>query len=753
MNGTLALALVLLFVSTPVRAQTGVIAGRVEDESAAPIPGAQILLEGTNTGTAAEDDGGFLIAGLPPGEHALLVSALGFQRHHETVVVVAGDTTRVRVALTEQPLESAEVIVTAVRRPQASVLVPLSVSVLSRDDLLSRNVRSLDEALRYVPGVQMAENQVNIRGSSGFSYNVGSRVLLLVDGVPLLGPETGGVPFDALPMPQVARIEVVKGPGSALYGSGALGGIINVITRDFPERPETSVSVFAGVHDPVRHRQWRDKWSGAEVYRGLGGGSFTHARRFGRQAGGWLHAAYRRDRGYLRLAADEVFQAYAKLGWEPTSAVSLRLLGGITARERDAFLYWGGIDDPLNPGNLDLLAPGSSDATGTNDNRSIQVGILPTVRHALSPRFVHTLRLRYFLVQIRPIDEFGKSRPLEKGTSGFRFGGEWQLDWSPSGGGFLTAGISADANAARSEFFRGADGGYVLAQPEFAAFAQYERQLGRRWSLLGGLRLDAYQIDTVTTSTRLSPRFSLSYSVASASTIRASFGRGFRVPGIAERYIDNQDFFPFFPNHRLRPELSTGYEIGYRLERPASTPWLNLDAALFWNDFEGLVEPTFVTDPDASGTARPGFQFVNVTRARIRGGEVSVDAEIAPGGVLKLAYTFLWTRDLDADQALAFRSPHLLKTSLDWSLTRSLRAGVDYRFSSKPQRVDSDFAKFVRDAELMVSQHVVDVRASWSWSHFVLAALVTNALDYYYVERPAYLAPPRQFVLQVRADI
>ena len=733
--------------------QSGTVTGNVTDAEGSAIPGAHVVLIELGRGTATSVGGAFHIENVPAGRHVIEISAVGFERRQLEVEVGQGMIVELNVVLEERLVESDEVVVTAVRRPQATALVPVSVSLATHADLVARNVRSLDEALRFIPGVQMAENQVTIRGSSGFSYNVGSRVLLLVDGMPLLGPETGGVPFEALPMPQVARIEVVKGPGSALYGSGALGGVINVITREFPDRPETSVSLYGGVHDPVRHETWREKWNEASDYRPVVGLSATHARKFGADAGGWLHVSYRKDEGYLRLAADEVFQAYAKLGWDPGSRFSFRLFGGLTARERDAFLYWGGIDDVLNPGNLDLLSPGSDGATGTNDNRSIQGSILPSVRHQISPRVFQTFRLRYFLVQIRPIDEFGRSRPLEAGTSGFRFGGEWQIDWAPSQADYFAAGISADANAARSDFFRSGTGGYVFAQPEFGSFAQYERQMTERFNVLVGLRLDAYQVDTTTTASRLSPKLNASYSVSDDIVLRASFGRGFRVPGIAERYIDNQDFFPFFPNHTLRPELSTGYELGVRVQEASiATIGYSFDAAAFWTDYDGLVEPRFVTDPQSTGSLQPGFQFVNLTRARILGAELTANLTFWSRISGMLGYTYLHARDLTDDLPLAFRSRHLLKTTLDYDTGLGIRIGIDYRLASKPERVDTDFARFVPDADMMVPTHVVDGRLAYTIGPLTTDLLVTNLLDYYYVERPAYLAPPRQVMVRLRLD-
>src|SRR5690606_13170374 len=142
---------------------------------------------------------------------------------------------------------------------------------------------------------------------------VGSRVLLLVDGVPMLGPETGGIPFEALPMSQVERIEVLKGPGSALYGGGALGGVVHLITKDYPLDPETTVRAFGGLYAPVRHAQWRRGWSEAGSPRPIGGGTITHARRWRDKGGMWLNATYRHDAGYLQNGGVSAFQGHLKV--------------------------------------------------------------------------------------------------------------------------------------------------------------------------------------------------------------------------------------------------------------------------------------------------------------------------------------------------------------------------------------------------------------------------------------------------------
>ena len=748
------LLLIVVLMVPASAAQPATVAGDVRDASGQTIPGASILLVGSGRGTASGPDGAFVLTDLAPGDHQLAASAVGFLTDTSHVELAPGDTAMVEFVLVETTYRSSEVVVTALRRPEITALVPVSVSVLSHAELESRNVTALDDALRYAPGVQVAENQISVRGSYGFSYNVGSRVLLLVDGVPMLGPETGGVPFDLIPVPQIERIEIIKGPGSALYGSGALGGIINIITAALPTEPTSSVRLYGGLHDPVRHDAWRREWSDAGRWRAYGGISVSHARRVAQSAGGWAHVAYRADPGYLRANRDQLLQLYAKIGWSPSNRFSMNVLGGATVRERDSFLYWNGIADVLSPGNLDLLSAGEGDATGVNDNHSIQLSVLPTVRHVVNGSLFYHVRLRFFHVQIRPIDEFGRRRPLESGTAGYRFGGEWQLDWTPSKSSYLTAGVSADGNAARSDFFRGSGGGVRFAQPEFGTFVQWERQFSDHLNVLFGARFDFYKIDSTASASKLSPKLSASYALSPYTLLRASFGQGFRVPGIAERYINNQDFFPFFPNHRLRPETSTGYEIGLRSQwgDQGSVFAGTFDAALFWSDYDHLVEPKFVTDPAAAGLRSHGFQFVNLVRARIRGAEAAIEARIDRRSSLGISYTLLDASDLAEGRPLSFRSRHLAKISLTSALLDRLSLGADYRYASLPQRVDTDFASFVRDADVMVPSHVLDARLEYTGRHAALALIVYNVLDYYYVERPAYLAPPRRALLQLRLD-
>ncbi|NBC18035.1 MAG: TonB-dependent receptor [Bacteroidetes bacterium] len=726
--------------------QTGTVRGTITDAEGTPLPGVNVVVQGTTLGAASSSEGVYVLPRVPTGPQTLVASAVGFASSTRSITVPPADTLTVHFTLQEALIAGEEVVVTAARREQSRSRAPVSLAVISPEALMERSVVSLDDALRHVPGVQMADNQINVRGSSGFSYNTGSRVLLLLDGMPLLRPDSEGVPFDTLPLDQIARVEVIKGPGSALYGGNALGGVINVLTRDFPETPETTLRLRGGAYEPVRHATWRAAWDEADAPRFFGGATITHARQLSDRLGFWSTVSYRTDAGYLHYQKERDLDAYAKLGWQAGPGTRLAVLAGWTRRTSDSFLYWNGLDDPLNPGNLGFLDTGSSTPAGTNDNRSDTVTLLPSLTHVVTPSLFVTLKGRLYGAAIRPIDESGEPRSLDDGTAGVRYGGEVQVDWQPTGSAYLTAGVSGDALATESSFFQEDDAErQARSQPEAAAFAQWEQSVGERLTLTAGARYDVYYPEIAGTERKLSPKGSIALTLSPQLTLRAAVGQGFRVPSLAERYVSNSSFLPLIPNLDLRPEESTGYEAGVRGMASQRGLSLEYDLALFQTDYRRLVEPTFLPE-------RRAFQFVNLTRARVRGAEAT--ATLEPPSArwhLQAGYTVLDADDLSADQPLVFRSRHLVKASARASLHSALTLGVDLRVASAFERVDSDFARFVPDADEALPIRVVDGHLAVRWRAYQLTLRIENLLDYYYVERPAILAPPRHATLQLIA--
>ena len=171
-------------------------------------------------------------------------------------------------------------------------------------------------------------------------------------------------------------------------------------------------------------------------------------------------------------------------------------------------------------------------------------------------------------------------------------------------------------------------------------------------------------------------------------------------------------------------------------------PLFTIDAALFLSQYRKIIEPKFTPEERA-------FRFTNFTRARIGGGELELRAHILPGRAsLHAGYTYLDAQDLETEEPLAFRSAHLLKTGATLTIG-PLESGVDLRLASAPERVDSDFARFIADAELSSPIQVMDVRIGSSWRGIRATLHIRNALNYHYLSRPALLGSTRHAFLQI----
>jgi iron complex outermembrane receptor protein len=726
----------------PAAAQRYTVTGIVIDARGAVLPGVHVYLEGTSVGTITDREGRFAIA-LRAGTYTMVCSAVGFAAIRRPVVV-EGDVD-LRFVLEEAIIGAGEVVVTAARRPQLAREVPSSLEVLPASLLETRNVVELQDALQSVSGLQVQGNQIVIRGTSGFAYNTGSRVLMLVDGMPMLSPETDGLPLDALPPTQIHQIEVLKGPGSALYGSGALGGVVNVITRGAPEERQFAYRTFVGAYQPTIHDEWSERWPPSASWRAFAGAAVSLAGRLNARSAGWASVDYRDDPGFRHFSSTRQLQAFGKLMVDGGGALELDIFGGFLARKRNSYFFWNGIDDALNPGSIQLS--GSSTPSGTNDNVTNHVMLLPQIRVS-DDRSLLTVRARLFGTMIRPIEDDGTVRSAADGTVGARFGGEAQWQRFFRNNLQLIAGAAIDANATRSSFYRTDEGRQLGKQPELGLYAQAEGRPHPRVPTVLGIRFDWFRISSTESASRLSPKFSLGYDVRPGLSARLSTGLGFRVPSLAERYTDDQGFFPIFRNPFIRPETSASVEAGlrgwFRARRSLSFDW---DIAFFAHTLRNMIEPRFVRT-EVQGATRLGFQFVNLDGGRVAGAEVTASLGHPAGHALRAGYTHLRSEDRSTGLALPFRPTHLAVVGADL-VWRNGELGVDYRFGSRPKVIDTDFARFVPDADILVATRVVDVTIGYRFGALVARVIVRNATNYQYLERPALLAPPRQFIVQV----
>jgi iron complex outermembrane receptor protein len=720
---------VLFLAASAAVAQNASLSGRVSGPDGAPLIGANVIVQGTVLGSATDRDGQYHITRIPPGSRVIVCSMIGYEKKIQTVVFAAGEQAVLDLQLRETTLQTGEVIVTAGKHAQSFEEIPVSISMMSGREIEARGIETLENALRKISGVNIAEDQVNIRGSSGYSRALGSRVLLLIDGAPVLAGDAGEIKSDIVPMFAVDRIEVVKGAGSALYGSSALGGVINVITRE-PRSNVTRVRLSSGFWDDPYHEQW--KWWGdsprlrnsLDIQHGDAHGAFSYLL----SAGVHNDQAYRQNDDYFRWNVNA--RGWYRFSTERNLSVSFNH----STNDRGNWVYWRDLGHALQ-------APVSKDLG--ERILSVKTQASAQYRQIHGANFASSLRVNLYRTSFETSSDTSDFllRPSDKTQStAWLCGMEWQGTYTLTAKNLLTFGADANYTAVDSRTY-GTRTGW-----SGALYVQDEVALNSVWHLSAGARFDLTTVDTMDADMQVNPRLGMTYQPWERGVLRASYGWGFRSPSIAERYATaSSGGIITKPNPGLKAERSTSYELGFKQLLPYE---LSFDASLFWNDYDNLVEP--MIDP-ADGR----IMFRNITQARIQGYELSLGGSPLGDWVqFSASYTYIYPRDISTSSVLKYRPRHLLYLSGD-ARYAGFSVGADFRHLSRIENIDRELTIIIPNSEERVAAYVTDMRATWTAASIGLpirlSFFVENVFQYNYSEVVANIAPIRSYRISLDA--
>lgn len=729
LNLIILIVISLNFVEgTPLFSEKGYIKGIVySKETGKPLAGTSIRIEKTAFGAIANKKGEFIIRSVKSGNYTLLASLIGYKQLRTEITVLANDTIHLNLYLEEQVIRTEDIIVSASKRVQSVQEVPVSIANISTEELISRNITKLDEVLGYVPGVSMSGDHISIRGSSGFAFGIGSRVILLLDGFPLLSGDVGDIKFDALPIFDISRVEIIKGAGSSLYGTNALGGVINIITKEATEQGSFKARLFSGIYTKPSYKQWvySDKLhtnSGIEL---------GYSKKFSRLS---INSSvyYIEDQSYRKYNDSKRFNFYTKLRYDFASTFNAGLSASISTNNRADWVYWHSLDSATFPSSgTDLSNRALSDkymlfadAMKIFDNNnflSLKSGIYTTI-------FKNTYPTNHS--DYRQSDAIAFNNELQYNSKLFK-------------DILLTSGINYTYHEVSSKTYGNRN------QYLFSVFEQAEYQPLMPLIITAGFRLDYEKTQIAKSNFEFSPKIGAIYKLDSNNSIRFSSGRGFRAASIAERFasVDFQGF-KVIENPNLKSEVSWNFEIGGNSSIDLNSIKIYTDLTFFFTRLSYLIEPTFSTNSYY-------IKFDNITDSRIFGLELNIKGYVDKLFGFETSVTGIDPRNLYDNRTLKYRHNVLWYNKI-FIPYNCLELQLEYRFMSKVERIDEELKLQVRDYDARVPIHIVDTRLIFKGKEFNFPLdLVINAknlLNYYYTYMVGNLGMTRYVGFQIEGS-
>ncbi len=715
------IAFLFCFVDSSLSQSLGTITGQILDaDTKEPLLGASVLVSKTLLGASADANGRFRITRVPEGMQHLQISYVGYATTVLPVNVRTDSTAVVHAALQPTPITFSQVIVTGSRQAEDLNFAANSVSLMSSSEMRRRDRVRIDEALQIIPGVAQVGENVNIRGGSGYSLLGlgGSRVLMLIDDVPVLTSDLGRANWDILPVTEVERVEVLKGAASVLYGSGGISGVVNIITKQPSSVSKFSFRQNAGLYSEPSVSEW--DWTDRRLHFYRSDVSYSNT--FGRvgirlAASRHVSTSDRQNGDFRRW----YFTGKSVINLDETSNLAIFLTYSRDAR--GFFVLWRDQNHALE--------------TTLTDRINVDGAAGSAIYNKLfSPVLSLKARLSYNAQLIGLPFNLTKDFKPALGLSG-----EVQTNWLPHVNHNLTAGIDYRRDIVEAKYYGKHQGDAV------SPYIQETWKLSGIWQVSAGVRYDTYVLVGDSAETQFSPKFGFSYNPFAGTILRASFGRGFRAPSIAERFsvTEPDDNVQLRSNPELEPERSTLLDLGIRQTFGNN---ISAEISVFSNDYFDAIELLQVNPRGLE------FQLRNFPRTRIQGLESEIKFSLWHDrlGVLANA-TWMDSHYLKAEPAsrIAKDDPLPYRPRFISLFSPSLRLGPvtlegDFRYITRAESV-SFFPNYER-----VPQKIFNFRARYGWQNYSVQLQVKNAANYNYTIVEQNLEEIRNFSLAISGE-
>ena len=633
MRFLISIAFFIALTSYNISAQCKVSGYILNNESKDPISFVHILSSDNST---LSDENGFFELSLQEGKHRLTFKHIVYHTFYTNINFKSNDTLELKIKLNENIEQLETVVLSSGKFEQKLEEISVSLDVFKGDYVENLSNYNLESSIAQAPGIHIIDGQINIRGGSGWSYGAGSRVLVLLDGLPITNAATGAVQWELIPAENIDRIEIIKGASSVLFGSSALNGVINITSKKAKSEPRTIFATYYGRYDQAK-RKSLNWWNPGNVELEQYGFNFNHALKknnynydFGIQS--------HKNEGYQGVLVEtDSMKRALHIGEERiriyfnTEIQSNKINGlsyGVNSSylrfdEQDGFLYLS-----------DSLGYTSFSEASFSRFKSAQTAISPHLKFRnLEKNYQHQLIGRLLQTNFDP-DGSQVTNNYVAFYSEYLFQ-KFYLH------GTFTSGANFNHYLGLSDFFDNDKTGI-----NYAFFSQYDNTLGPlRFSL--GIRYEQYNIRNKKEGKPVL-RAGFNYEFDERNFFRASIGQGYRFPSMYELFLyKDAGEVSIYSNPSLKPETGYSTEIGFKHK------WIHkkqlktyLDIAVFHMKYNDMVEYSYGLWGDSTrlNPLGIGFKPINVGQTKISGIEGSFLTEGKLGlwnFSSRLSYTYM----------------------------------------------------------------------------------------------------------------
>ncbi|MCI6494996.1 MAG: TonB-dependent receptor [Bacteroidales bacterium] len=625
--------------------------GRVVDETGSPLIGATVKASNDRI-TTTNTDGDFSIS-VEGSIAKLQISYIGFLTE---TFILKSNTGKHELRLTPDIGALEEVVITATRTPKALKDVPVVTRLITADDIRKTDATNIQDLLtEELPGLEFtyALNQEISLNMSGFG---GKSVLFLVDGERLAGETMDNIDYNRLNLDNVGQVEIVKGASSALYGANAVGGVVNLITRESKEPWRINLN--------SRYKSLGNEWrTGADL--NFHSGKWTSNTNFQYNTSETvkLTDAFDTESNLQNLFGGQIFNVKERLSFQPSDALRLIARGGYFNRTSTRINY----DDRY----IDYTA-------GLRGVWNIGVG--------------KTLELSY------SYDQYDKQRYVnDQRTHDHDYSNRQHIAHALYtqffGKNALTVGADYMNDFLLTYQFVN---GETHSQSSVDAFVQFDYSPLSWLNIVASVREDYFsESKNNSVTARLATMFKFNH-----FSVRANYAGGFRAPTLKEMYMnfDMAGIQMIYGNPKLKPEKSHNFNLALehngQIRNSILAGSYSINAMGYFNWYNSRIT---TTDYPGDSYNEPGAIYCNEDGVKVAGLDLSARYRLQMGLGMMLNYNYLHTMGRTVDSQFSDPRPHSMTWRVDYERrlcsAYKFYVGISGKYLSKPEsQYDTDNA-------------------------------------------------------------